>query len=62
MFPIILWSALTRHNKKDTLADAAARGRLIVLSFHSFEPSSKRSHLFQNEWIRTKSLRLKAIY
>ena len=38
---------------KNTLADAAARGRIIALLFHSFESFSKRSHLFQNEWIRT---------
>ena len=35
--------------QKDTLADAAARGRIIALLFHSFESFSKRSHLFQNE-------------
>ena len=49
MFSIILWSSLTSQNKEDTLVDAATRGRLIALLFHSFESSSKRSHLFQNE-------------
>ena len=36
MFSIILWSSLTRQNKKD-----AQRGRLIALLFHSVESSSK---------------------
>ena len=49
MFSIILWSSLTSQNKEDTLVDAATRGRLIALLSHSFESSSKRSHLFQNE-------------
>ena len=35
MFSIILWSSVTRQNKKDTLVDAAARGRLIALLFPS---------------------------
>ena len=35
MLSIILWSSVTRKNKKDTLVDAAARGRLIALLFHS---------------------------
>ena len=41
MFSISLWSSLTRQNKKDTLVDAAARGRLIMLLFHAVESSSK---------------------
>ena len=38
---MIIWSSLTRENKKDTLVDAAARGRLITLLFHSFESPPK---------------------
>ena len=41
MFSIILWSSLTRQNKKDTLIDVDARGRLIALLFHSVKSSSK---------------------
>ena len=51
MFSTIIWSSLTRENKKDTLVDAAARGRFIALLFHSFESSSKRSHFSQNDWL-----------
>ena len=41
MFSIILWSSLTRQNKKDTLIDVDFRGRLIALLFHSVESSFK---------------------
>ena len=53
MFSIILWSSLTSQNKKDIhlLIQAAAGSCLIVLLFHFLESSSKRSHLFLNEWI-----------
>ena len=63
MFSIILWSSLTSQNKKDIhlLIDAAAGSCLIVLLFHSFESSSKRSHLFQNEWILNLVITLPAV-
>ena len=63
MFSIILWSSLTSQNKKDIhlLIDAAAGSCLIVLLFHSFESSSKRSHLFQNEWIPNLVITLPAV-
>ena len=41
IFSIIPWSSVTRQNKKDTLVDAASRGRLIALFFHCLESSSK---------------------
>ena len=44
MFAIILWSALTRHKKKGTLADAAARGRLIPLSLPSKDLTFSRTN------------------
>ena len=40
MFSIILWNSLTCQNKKDTLVDTV-------------ESSFERSHLFQNEKVRT---------
>ena len=53
MFSVILWSSLTRQNKKDTLLDEAARGRLIALLFHSLKSSSKMISLFYIASIRT---------
>ena len=49
MFSMILWISLSRETKKDSLVDAAARGRLIALLFRSFESSSKGSHFSQND-------------
>ena len=63
MFSIILWSSLTSQNKKDIhlLIQAAAGSCLIVLLFHFLESSSKRSHLFQNEWILSLVITLPAV-
>ena len=63
MFSIILWSSLTSQNKKDIhlLIQAAAGSCLIVLLFHFLESSSKRSHLFLNEWILSLVITLPAV-
>ena len=37
---MIPWGALTHQNKKDTLVDAAARGRLTALLFHFLQKIS----------------------
>ena len=52
MFSVILWNSVTRQNKKDTLVDATAWGRLIAL-FHSLKSSSKMISLFYIASIRT---------
>ena len=50
---LIVGSSLTHQEQKDTFANYAAHGRLIVLLFHPFEiaycPHPKKYHLLPNE-------------